>query len=198
LTSDRRRRANRVNAKSSTGPKTAAGKTRAAQNGLRHHGLNVSVLADLALAPEVETMARKIAGPDADVESLEHARRISEAQVDLNRVRACRRRVLVREIDNPDYQPLRVLKLEALLLAKPDRIGRGLGRPFVFEGSEEIASPIPLEGEQKLGMILEDKARELATLDRYEGRALSRRKFAIRDFDAARARAAARPRPREN
>jgi len=99
---------------------------------------------------------------------------------------------------DPDYQPLRVLKLEALLFAKPDRIGRGLGRPFVFEGSEEIASPIPLEGEQKLGMILEDKARELATLDRYESRALSRRKFAIRDFDAARARAAARPRPREN
>jgi len=197
LTSDRRRRANRVNAKSSTGPKTAAGKTRAAQNALRH-GLNVSVLADLALAPEVETMARKIAGPDADVESLEHVRRISEAQVDLNRVRACRRRVLVREIDNPDYQPLRVLKLEALLFAKPDRFGRGLGRPFVFEGSEEIASPIPLEGEQKLGMILEDKARELATLDRYECRALSRRKCAIRDFDAARARAAARPRPREN
>jgi len=197
LTSDRRRRANRVNAKSSTGPKTVQGKSRAAQNALRH-GLNVSVLADLALAPEVETMARKIAGPDADVELLEHARRISEAQVDLNRVRACRRRVLVREIDNPDYQPLRVLKLEALLLAKPERIGRGLGRPFVFEGSEEIASPIPLEGEQKLGMILEDKARELATLDRYEGRALSRRKFAIRDFDAARARAAARPRRREN
>jgi hypothetical protein len=71
VTSDLQRRTNRLNAKSSTGPKTKTGKARAAQNALRH-GLNVRVLADLALTSQVETMARKIAGPDADVESLGH------------------------------------------------------------------------------------------------------------------------------
>ena len=59
MTSERRQRANRANARSSTGPKTAGGKARAAQNAFRH-GLNVSVLSDPSLAPEVEAMARRI------------------------------------------------------------------------------------------------------------------------------------------
>jgi hypothetical protein len=95
LTSDRRQRANRANAKASTGPKTAAGKARAAQNAFRH-GLNVPVLSDPLFAPEVEAMARKICGPDTDAATLEWARRIAEAQIDLNRVRASRRRLLTR------------------------------------------------------------------------------------------------------
>jgi hypothetical protein len=95
VTSDGRQHANRVNAKSSTGPKTAAGKAGAAQNAFRH-GLNVSVLSDPLLAPEVETMARKICSFDADAETLKWARRIAEAQIDLNRVRNIRRRLITR------------------------------------------------------------------------------------------------------
>jgi hypothetical protein len=54
-------RQSRANAKSSSEPKTAAGKARAAQNAFRH-GLNVPVLSDPLLAPEIEAMARRISG----------------------------------------------------------------------------------------------------------------------------------------
>ena len=146
MTTDRQRRANRTNAKSSTGPKTGTGKARSAQNAFRH-GLNVSVLTDPALALRAEAMARRIAGPEADAEALENARRIGEAQIDLNRVRESRRRLIT------------------AFLA---------GQPESFELHEMLAA------------IVEDRVAELAGFDRYERRTLSRRKSAIRSFDACR------------
>jgi hypothetical protein len=86
VSSVRQTRANRGNAVFSTGPKTAAGKSRVSQNALRH-GLSVTLFDDVALVEEVEVIARKIAGSDARAATLEHARRIAEAEVDLRRVR---------------------------------------------------------------------------------------------------------------
>jgi hypothetical protein len=120
LTSGRQQRANRANAKSSTGPKTAAGKARAAQNAFRH-GLNVPVHSDPLLAPQMEAMARKISGPYGDAETMQGARRIAEAQFDLNRGRNRRRLLITQFLVNPYFVPrhIRRLQLWGLHLALP-------------------------------------------------------------------------------
>ena len=43
----------------------------------------------------------------------------------------------------------------------------------------------PLKDNEKFATIVEDRTRELAALDRYERRAISKRKSAIRAFDSA-------------
>jgi hypothetical protein len=110
LTRDRQTRANGANARSSTGPKTSAGKARSARNALRH-GLNIPVGSDPALAPQAAAIALVIAGPNADAETLDYARQISEAQVDLNRVRSLRTEVIARILSHPRSPPLRQVRL---------------------------------------------------------------------------------------
>ena len=63
--------------------------------------------------------------------------------------------------------------------------------PLLIDEIRDMLSPKPLEGEEKLASIFEENISELAALDRYERRALSRRKAAIRNFDAARTLAVA-------
>jgi hypothetical protein len=99
LTTVRQQSANRANATASTGPRTKAGKARSARNALRH-GLNIAVWSEPALAPEAEAIARRIAGPEVGANALEWARRIGEAQVDLNRVRSLRKQAIERRLSN--------------------------------------------------------------------------------------------------
>ena len=93
MTSERKIRANQANARASTGPKTAQGRTRAARNALRH-GLSLPVVSDPTFAEEIEGLAREIAGPDANAEIQELARWVAEAQIDLRRIRYARHQLL--------------------------------------------------------------------------------------------------------
>ena len=61
-------------------------------------------------------MARKICSFDADAEMLEWARRIAEAQIDLNRVRNIRKRLITRFLVDPIFQPRHVNKQRFRLL----------------------------------------------------------------------------------
>ena len=99
---DRKIKANRANARASTGPKTARGRARSARNAFRH-GLSLPVESDQVLCEQVQALTRQIAGSDTSVHTQILAHRIAEAQVDLLRVRYARHRLLSEELSNPDY-----------------------------------------------------------------------------------------------
>ena len=184
MTSERKIRANRANARASTGPRTTRGRTRAARNALRH-ALSLPVCSIPALSEEVQALAREIAGPGANAETQELARRVAEAQIDLRRVRYARHQFLSDTLSKEYYgsyansrKKLKVLR--ALLRPNP---------PDMSLDTLEFATSTP-QGPDKLATILSGEAKKLLAMDRYERRALARRKFAIRAFDAARARTA--------
>jgi hypothetical protein len=94
VSSARKIAANRTSARSSTGPKTAQGRARAARNALRH-GLNVPIYSDPAMTQELDMLAREIAGAGPHAEIGVRARGVAEAYLGLRRVRLARHRHLL-------------------------------------------------------------------------------------------------------
>src|SRR5262245_26462849 len=82
--------ANRRNARSSSGPRSAAGKARAAQNS-RRHGLSRPAADDPAWAAAIAALARTIAGEGAEPQRLALAYAIAVAHIDVERARQVRR-----------------------------------------------------------------------------------------------------------
>jgi hypothetical protein len=168
--SKRKLRANRLGKPAGTGPTSAAGKARSAQNA-RKHGLNVAVMYDPDFGADVEFMAEEIAPGCQDPELIGRARRIAEAQVDLMRVARARRDIISAAMAGPD-----------------DRPATGLTVRTAMPG--EAGDP----GADTRVATLSDSSERLARLDWYERVALSRRKRAIRAFDAALRKATRRQR----
>lgn len=184
-----RARANRLNAKRSTGPRTAAGKARVAENAFSH-GLAVPITQTPGVEARIEEMARVIAGEGAEAGRLELARRVAEAQLDLVRIQEARRRLF----EDPKARHKTLSKREAVsyvqrLRRQAGRMAAGsadeleclvavdrMERLFLFGDARVGDPPSLVEG---LGVL----APQLLRLERYERRATSRRKAAMRAYD---------------
>ena len=188
MTSPRKIQANRTNARASTGPKTAPGRARAARNA-RRHGLSLSVFADPTQSEQVETLAREIAGEPTSDGIYQLARRVAEAQIDLQRVRSARHQFLSSQLANPYCYSLARMREQFSLIR--DLLGRNPPEIPLAVLSEYLDTTPP-QGPCKFATILLDETKQLQAMDRYERRALSRRRFAIRALDRARCQADAR------
>jgi hypothetical protein len=153
MVNEARAEANRANARRSTGPKSAPGKARAAQNA-RRHGLSQDILADPVLAQEVEDLAHRIAREAGRPDLIDLSRRLAIAHMDVQRIRSFRHQ-----------------RMQAAVAGLAD--GQGGASARRVPGADELA------------VALASLSKELKAIERYMRRALSRRKFAVRDFAVA-------------
>ena len=99
-------------------------------------------------------MARRISGPYADAETVEGARRIAEAQFDLNRVRNRRRLLITQSLVNPYFVPRHIRRLQLwrlhLALGARFRVLPVEVHKIGVHKIKEIFSPMPPESEESL------------------------------------------------
>jgi hypothetical protein len=89
MTTARKVRANRQNARASTGPKSGTGKARSSANARRHR-LALPIWSDPVLTANAVALAKHIAGVHPSPKVMAHAQQVADAQMEVVRVRRWR------------------------------------------------------------------------------------------------------------
>jgi len=162
MSSQKQIEANRRNAQKSKGPRTAAGKARASRNS-RKHALSTISRNHPLYAPRIEAIARTICSEATNAELWEQALIIGECTTLLACAQAERIALIEQSLGSTSAH-----------MSDADAAGRA-------ELGASQCKPAPLRDElEAMGLA----ARDLNRLERYERRALSRRKRAIETFMA--------------
>lgn len=178
--------ANRLNAQRSTGPKSLNGRLRSAQNS-RRHGLAATLDVDIA---ERDALAFRIAGSEDDAVAFALAQEIANAEFDLSRVRQAREEIFSTQpplfvSENIDIKKLgpkeRVLFDKIRIIEKNETLTKNQIR--TLERLRNQLERMTLKNKNITeSEFLMKKTSQLLNIERYERRALSRRKSAIDKF----------------
>jgi hypothetical protein len=146
---------------------------RASRNAYRH-GLTLSITSTAAFAKQLDKLARNIAGNTDDAITLERAREIAQAELDLARVRRAKVAVIERaaafgELDPPQLTVAQMIRV----LNAFDR-----GRLIIPKPIDALAT-MPSQEPDRLAEAVRRVLPELRKLDRYERRAAARRDRAV-------------------
>jgi len=174
VASDRQIAANRLNAGRSTGPRSRAGKRRAAHNADRH-GLTATLISDAEYQKRIERLAKKIAGDARNPLIMECARTAAEAELQLAQIR-CAKVTLIERI-----MAFGELQAPKSYTARPRRLPKAPARDEMASIAEPKAKTTAphLEPEHSVE-AMRSALPELLKLDRYERRAAIRRERALR------------------
>jgi hypothetical protein len=213
MTSTKRFASNRANAQRSTGPQSVDGKSRSSVNALKH-GLAIQASAIPELAQDLIHLAQRIAGEDQTHPHVAAAAvRVAEASIDVLRVRGAKARLLQTLFADPSSFELPKPVEPILVRFKRLKVSQAARVRAYRDGTHEQLRELEMAQlmqdlwfDLEVSRIKQDRLNavqlakeqfaaweQLAKIERYERRALSRRNTAIRAFDAARAVAQKNP-----
>jgi hypothetical protein len=175
VATERQIAANRANASKSTGPRSAAGKKRAADNSFRH-GLTLRY-SDAKLTRQLDIRARLMVGETDDNVTLELARTVAEAELEIARVRQVKATLIEPEPETGDLQPAKHFRSSAadtlwfieMQELMGSRRSRKPSKAIPFDPADTMLS-------EPQRMVFE----ELVKLMHYECRAVARRDRAVK------------------
>lgn len=200
MTSERKIAANRINARKSCGPRTAAGKGRVSRNALRH-GLAAMKHVDPVRLRDIELMAKAMCADDTNPLLFEHALVLAESEMVLRCVRAEKvaaierlrdvtavplakdnrialAKAKMRELDLA-WAALEQIKVRFSAMTKDERTK--LEEEYERQAAQPAPKPMLIK-ERDAFDAMREAVPDLDRLVRYERRAWSRRKRAFRNF----------------